>query len=277
MASFRFEDAIFTSGLASPVTLAPKSARPLDYPPDLMVSFTGTDPANRGVDIDLGIASVEASTSTADQMSIGLNPSVDNGIGDKSITLDLDAFAMPNISDLFGDSTDANSNDPDDAKLFASTSVPETSVPDLSGDKMDTTVHALEIDTHGTFTGESEDLFASIDASAASTAQYIDTSQMSSIPSRSVIGLSPPVVVDTSPSPSSILASLTSDGAHATSTTHALHTLPSGEASFELTTLDLEELGNGFFQGTKNDGEDVMMMEFLDMERKDHLSTHEMS
>jgi hypothetical protein len=284
MASFRFEEAsIFTSGIASPVTLAPKSARPLDYPPDLMVPFTGTEAANQGVGIDLDIAAVEASTSatTADQMSISLDPSVDDGAGDKSITLDLGAFSMPNMSDFFGDPTEANSNDPDGAKLFApSTSGPETFVPDLAGNKMDTTVHALGTETPGTFTGETDDLFASIDASAASTAQYLDQtdpSQLSSMPPRS-IGLSPSVVADTSPSPSSILASLTSDGAHTTSTTHALHASPSGDASFELSTLDLEQLSNGFYQGAKNNDEDIMMMEeFLDMDKKDHLSPNEMS
>ncbi|KAE9409388.1 hypothetical protein BT96DRAFT_970286 [Gymnopus androsaceus JB14] len=99
------EDASFLgSGLRSPVTLAPKSARPIDY--DIMAAFN--DPR---VDIDLTLPQEGSSSG----MNLELNPNM-GGSADKPIELDMDMDI--NMSDLFGDSSEAGNNDAN-ADLFS--------------------------------------------------------------------------------------------------------------------------------------------------------------
>ncbi|KAK2461728.1 hypothetical protein APHAL10511_006191 [Amanita phalloides] len=96
------DPALFTGGLASPVTLAPKSARPQgsnEFPPELMAAFasaTSTTNALGGTgEIDL----------TAEDNDSHLPMSLDPAAGssaDKPIELDLDTMDI--MSDLFGDS-----------------------------------------------------------------------------------------------------------------------------------------------------------------------------
>ncbi|EAU92955.1 hypothetical protein CC1G_03742 [Coprinopsis cinerea okayama7 len=96
------DDAIFQSGLASPVTLAPKSARPLgpnELPPDFMSAFGGTssDQGGRPPDIDLTLAPVmQASTQSAMDLTLGDS-------SDKPIELDLDM----DMTELFGEEPDS--------------------------------------------------------------------------------------------------------------------------------------------------------------------------
>ncbi|EDR15699.1 uncharacterized protein LACBIDRAFT_300900 [Laccaria bicolor S238N-H82] len=102
------EAAMFSSsGLASPVTLAPKSARamgPTEFPPELMAAFSGpstvaADVSGRPVDIDLTIPDPLEHSNIGDS-------------SDKPIELDLDGMDidMPIMTDLFGDADGGGSD-----------------------------------------------------------------------------------------------------------------------------------------------------------------------
>lgn len=101
------EASMFSSGLASPVTLAPKSARaigPNEIPPDLMAAFASTSSLDRPVDIDLTIPDTDHTNPTDGKISnVG-------STADKPIELDLDAMDIT-MTDLFGDTSDTGSND----------------------------------------------------------------------------------------------------------------------------------------------------------------------
>jgi len=101
---------LFQKGLASPVTLAPKSARPVEpneFPADLMAAFASTsssmDPPHGPSDIDLlsGDIHLSQAQSNLNALGVGLGDSLD-----KPIELDLDAMDidMSNMTDTFGDS-----------------------------------------------------------------------------------------------------------------------------------------------------------------------------
>ena len=92
------------SGITSPVTLAPRTARPStttsEIPPDLMAAIASSDAAaaSRSVDIDLTLDS----DPNAGQPQINLD--IDQSLGgsaDKPIELDLD-IDMEEISGMFG-------------------------------------------------------------------------------------------------------------------------------------------------------------------------------
>ena len=83
--------------LHSPVTLAPRSARPLDYPVDLMAALaSASSTENRSVDIDLTLPD-----------STYANTALGNS-AEKPIELDLDGvdIDMDMAMDLFGDSAE---------------------------------------------------------------------------------------------------------------------------------------------------------------------------
>jgi len=113
------EASMFSSGpLASPVTLAPKSARPLtstDMPPDFMTAFeAATDVNSRPADIDLTLPDTHLHDGNASSnVTMRMDATLGNS-ADKPIELDLDNIDidMTNMSDLFGDdsSTDANAS-----------------------------------------------------------------------------------------------------------------------------------------------------------------------
>ncbi|KIM47973.1 hypothetical protein M413DRAFT_439667 [Hebeloma cylindrosporum] len=95
------EAALYTRGLASPVTLAPKSARPVDsaeFSAELMAAF-----ATSSVPLEVG-----HNTGNADlTLSAHKQPDVTIGVGDSSdkpIELDLDAMDMEmvDLADQFG-------------------------------------------------------------------------------------------------------------------------------------------------------------------------------
>jgi hypothetical protein len=107
------EAAMFKKGLASPVTLAPKSARlgPNEFPPEFMAAF-----ANSSVPPDV--------TSEPPTINLTLpntlhapqeenDSTMNNGVGDSSdkpIELDLD-IEMANMTDIFGDPDADDSED----------------------------------------------------------------------------------------------------------------------------------------------------------------------
>ena len=92
------DPALFSGGLASPVTLAPKSARPLgsnEFPPEFMAALASAADSNRAVDIDL----------TAEENDTRLPLTLDPAVGssaDKPIELDLDSMDLDMVG-LFGD------------------------------------------------------------------------------------------------------------------------------------------------------------------------------
>ena len=92
------------SGMTSPVTLAPRTARPStatsEIPPDLMAAIASSDAAaaSRSVEIDLTLdtdPSVEQSP-----IDLNIDPSL-GGSADKPIELDLD-IDMEDMSGIFG-------------------------------------------------------------------------------------------------------------------------------------------------------------------------------
>ncbi|KIL70587.1 hypothetical protein M378DRAFT_66252 [Amanita muscaria Koide BX008] len=94
----------FSGGLASPVTLAPKSARPLgpnEFPPDFMAALasatSATNASGRGVDIDLTVED----DNTRLSMAMTLDPTAGSS-ADKPIELDLDNMDIDMV-ELFGD------------------------------------------------------------------------------------------------------------------------------------------------------------------------------
>jgi hypothetical protein len=108
------EAAMFQKGLASPVTLAPKSARlgPNEFPPEFMAAFANSsvqpDVTSEPPAIDLTLPN----SLHVPQEENDSDSAMNNGVGDtsdKPIELDLD-IEMANMTDIFGDP------DPDDSE-----------------------------------------------------------------------------------------------------------------------------------------------------------------
>ncbi|PFH54704.1 hypothetical protein AMATHDRAFT_72467 [Amanita thiersii Skay4041] len=99
------DPSLFSSGLASPVTLAPKSARPMgqnEFPSELMAAFAPTTNNSSGsVDVDLTIEDESGG------MPISLDPTAGSS-ADKPIELDLETMEID--IDLFGDSGENDSS-----------------------------------------------------------------------------------------------------------------------------------------------------------------------
>ncbi|KAF9454950.1 hypothetical protein P691DRAFT_780306 [Macrolepiota fuliginosa MF-IS2] len=92
---------MYTSGLTSPVTLAPKSARPIgpnEFPEEFMAAFT--NPVDHPV-IDLTLAE-----SDDHQIKTGMDPTVGDS-SDKPIELDLDMDMDMTMNHIFGDNSQA--------------------------------------------------------------------------------------------------------------------------------------------------------------------------
>lgn len=110
------EASLFSTALASPVTLAPKSARPFgpnELPADFMTAFTSAsssvDGGHQSIDIDLTVPDTDNDNGDIQMTGVGSS-------ADKPIELDLEAMDMDmdmDMTDLFGDSADPdpNSND----------------------------------------------------------------------------------------------------------------------------------------------------------------------
>lgn len=115
------EAAMYSKGLASPVTLAPKSARPVgpnEFPPDLMAAFAASSSVG-ATEIDLNLPHdihLPHNKSDLEVLGVGLGDS-----SDKPIELDLDAMdiEMANMANTFVTSAEpGQSNDPHDG-LFS--------------------------------------------------------------------------------------------------------------------------------------------------------------
>jgi hypothetical protein len=237
------EDAsMFASGpLASPVTLAPKSARPSTTDIDFMSVFETTrDANNRPVDIDLTLPDTEPpGGNTNSDVNMNIDASLGNS-ADKPIELDLDIH----MSDLFGDNADDGSTDPN-ASLFSpvagSHELSSAAGQDQKSVKQENM--GMEILDVLSAVGDADghnDLFASFQTNSQPSGQ----SQLQS--NTTSEGLSAPLGPSSSgnggaPSPASILASFAASqmdtNDHPTSSD--AHNLPGGDASFDISTIDL--------------------------------------
>ncbi|KAF8887764.1 hypothetical protein BD779DRAFT_1786028 [Infundibulicybe gibba] len=236
------EASMFSTGLASPVTLAPKSARalgPNEFPPELMAAFapaSSVDVANRTVDIDLTVPD-------NNQVSNDVEMIMDSNVGssaDKPIELDLESMEidMATMTDLFGDA-DSSSNDANNAVdgLFSPVvGGPENSI--VSSDmsvKMEKDervfLDALEVGHRA----NEDDIFTSVNTNTDNSVNQ--ALKGPALSSQSV------------PSPGSILAGF-----------------PSPSQLNALDSIDLSNLDAGFF-GNDTEGEMnfSMDMEFLGM------------
>ncbi|KAF9535776.1 hypothetical protein CPB83DRAFT_901456 [Crepidotus variabilis] len=117
---FTEEEAMkYQKGLASPVTLAPKSARPTEFPPDFIAAFSGSLPPDMGSgtsNIDLTLSDDPHLPQSHGQMNVNLGDS-----SDKPIELDMD------VDMLFGDPAEASEVNNTNSGLF-SPSLPDGNV-----------------------------------------------------------------------------------------------------------------------------------------------------
>jgi hypothetical protein len=123
------ETTIFSSsGLHSPITLAPKSARPNDYPNGMLGNFPTNDESSERVDIDLTLEDDI-------DMGLNLNPTQLGSSADQPIDIDGIDIDIGMSMDLFGDPVAENSsNNGGVDDLFT----PDISPDGLTGDNMDT-------------------------------------------------------------------------------------------------------------------------------------------
>jgi len=102
---------MFKKGLASPVTLAPKSARlgPNEFPPEFMAAFANSsvppDVTSEPPTIDLTLPNSLHAPQEENDLTMGVGDS-----SDKPIELDLD-IDMANMTDIFGDPDAEDSED----------------------------------------------------------------------------------------------------------------------------------------------------------------------
>ncbi|KAL0576377.1 hypothetical protein V5O48_005598 [Marasmius crinis-equi] len=181
------ETAFLSSGLHSPVTLAPRSARPTDYI-GLMATFTST--ADNPVDIDLTLPDSDASNN----IDMSLDQSLGN-TADKPIELDMEAIDGMDIAmtDLFGDGQKSGSTDNVEG-LFSPIEGPNEGTGNMN--KADASfLSSLGVST-GSTNGE-EDLFSSLQSAPEQSTE------------RNGESLSiPPTNADAAPSPGTLIASL---------------------------------------------------------------------
>ncbi|KAI0757431.1 hypothetical protein C8Q80DRAFT_1333973 [Daedaleopsis nitida] len=229
-------DEMIPSGLSSPVTLAPRSAR-ASLPPDLIMAALG-DATGRPVDIDLTLeGDMDGMAGPSGHAASDGQAQVDSSLGssaDKPIELDID---LDVDMQFFGDAPAggaANAN----AGLFG---------PD--GGQLKPKEEQMDIDLLADFgaSGGGEDIFASLGQ-----------------PSASGSGPAPPSVADlqkaatNAPSPGTILAGLaagTSQPGDAPGT--------AGE-SFDFDMSSMASLSDNFFNGPTGEG-GMDMMEIFNM------------
>ncbi|THU90758.1 hypothetical protein K435DRAFT_727949 [Dendrothele bispora CBS 962.96] len=138
---------LLSDGLPSPVTLAPKSARPLENF-DYMAAFASSSSDSNTIDLTL------PDHTRPDAMNMDLNPSLGNS-ADKPIELDMDGMDIH--MDLFGDET-TPSTDTKNVELFP----PMMGSNDSSEVKEGNFLSALGVDG-----STNNDLFASLDTREA--------------------------------------------------------------------------------------------------------------
>lgn len=223
---------LFGTSLASPVTLAPKSARPLapgELPADLVAAFASAsstaDPTR--VDIDLTVPNPTPG------MIIDV---VAGSSADKPIELDLvDGMAL-DMNDLFGDANEGTSGDAnvDVDGLFSP--LDETGSNPMAASEGDQKPDANFLSALGVGGGpaDHEDIFHSLSQGSANS------------------GMKPPVSgLHSAPSPNTILEGFSST-MHATNLSHQTSGT-TADQSFDIHSLGLPNLSPNIFGGTHQD------------------------
>jgi hypothetical protein len=269
------EASLFSSGLASPVTLAPKSARPIgpnEFPSEFMVAFASasstTEAANTSVDLDLTVPDTDINA--GNDVEMNLDAAIGNS-ADKPIELDLEAMDidMQDMTELFGDAPDSASNDGNTTVdgLFS----PVTGGTDMAmqgTDGVGKTVkeeEKLEMELLDVFNGVGDssggDMFAAFGSNAERNTQSHQNNSESQL-----LGVPAVSTAQSAPSPGTLLASFASPS-HLNvvepSSASNSNTLPSGDTPFDLTSLDLSHLSPGFF--TNEQGSDMNLMEMEEL------------
>lgn len=216
------EASLFSSGpMASPVTLAPRSARPSasnEIPPDFMAAFdVADDGIGRPVDIDLTVPDTGPSDVSMGNHDMDIEITTTLGSSaDKPIELDDDIEL--DMSDLFGDTGDTSSN---------ATDLPK----DIKQDDMELDLLGA-LSTSGDADSTNNDIFASFAQSEDSSSSQLQPQGSSLL---SVLPLTPGA-----PSPGTLLASFSGSEMSAeqpsmSTDTNAMH----GDPSFDMNSLDL--------------------------------------
>lgn len=221
------EDPTLFSGGLSPVTLAPKSARPLapnEFPPDLMAAFTSAASAagaqGGSVDIDLTVEDDET------HLPMSIDP-VAGSSADKPIELDLDSMEI-DMSDLFGDSTGH-----------------------------DDSVHSDDNTVNGDGKGQKEGNFLTSFPGDAKNVIF-SRSTPKPLSSASQPAPSPNTVL------ANFSQSLQSSGDNGPPSNLTINTISSG-GTFDISSLDLSHLSPGFFSNTGDTDMTFSMDDFLSM------------
>ncbi|KAK0208703.1 hypothetical protein DFS33DRAFT_1305093 [Desarmillaria ectypa] len=219
------EAAFLSNGLHSPVTLAPRSARPHDYPVELMAAFTSDIPpappnqesANNTIDL----------TMEPSERNVSVN--MDSAVGssaDKPIELDLGDMEV-DMSDLFGDSS---SNDAVDSLFSPTVANSELAAESVKQEEQ----HFLN--SFAANGGATEEEFFSSLSSKPENGQ----SSSLEIPSGDSAG-------QTAPSPGTFLASLTGSQLESGNEITTSSGMPEGQFS-------MENLDYGFFANDQDPG-----------------------
>lgn len=232
------EAALFSQSLPSPVSLAPKSARPsAQTEMDLMAAFASS---SHHVDIDL--------TVDDDSPMAPIDASLGNSV-DKPIEVDFDSIdiEMSNMTDLFGDATETSSvQDGGGVEGIFSPIAPDATSSNTTkepregvlGMEILGALSAVDNNNHGSH------VFGTPDPNSLQSGQH------------SSLGVQNVVPGNEAPSHSAILASFTASQPDGTSSQ-----LAGGDNAFDLSTLGLSNFDPSFFHQNLHQNPDMNLMD----------------
>ncbi|KAG6857649.1 hypothetical protein H0H87_010218 [Tephrocybe sp. NHM501043] len=217
------ETNMFSSGLASPVLLAPKSARiGPEFPSDLMAAFASSSQTidltmdTDGGDVKLGLENV-------------------GGTADRPIELDMEGMDIDMaMTDLFGDPTDTGSNDANNMDGLFSPIVLEPGTSTQNKPIKTEEVFLQTLDQPG----GGEDIFSSLNVEGNTIESQ--QSKDSSFVDRSA------------PSPATLLESFAAASNLQAIDQISSSALPNPDAQFDMSGLDLSNLDQTFFGGASD-------------------------
>lgn len=222
------EAALFSQSLPSPVSLAPKSARPsAQAEMELMAAFASAaaGSSSQHVEIDL--------TGDEDHPMPPIDASLGNS-ADKPIELDLESIdmEMSTMTDLFGDATESGSGqDSNGVDGIFSPIAPDVSSSNAAKESGEGVLNMeiLSVLSAVDNNNHSDHVFGAPDASALQSGQHSSLGAQSAPPS------------NVAPSPSAILATFSAAQQDSSSQ------LASGDSNFDLSNLDLSNFDPSFF------------------------------
>lgn len=228
------EAALYSKGLlASPVSLAPKSARPTGTSDiDLIAAFASATAANASQHVDIDLTTDDSPPAMMSRINAPLGSSAD-----KPIEVDLDSIEMdmPGMTDLFGDGPESSSGSGQAVMdgLFTPTAV-EAGPPADGAQSKDMK------SSNGTGMGILDALTVENSNHAPNlfgTIQRGSSEQMNNGSQQTVHG---------GDSPGSLLASFTNQPQHASGAEHM-------QTDFDLSTIDFSSLDPAIFGGQSMD------------------------